>query len=135
VTPRARSSLLLGGTLVIGMLLGALIVGAVGQWRAGRAEGLRHEEAFTRHMVTLIQPRDEAQRDAVRQIVRATAARNTEIAVEFRESMRSALQAMVEELAPLLDEEQLDRLQRFAASPPPAGPRGGPGGPPPRRPR
>jgi hypothetical protein len=47
--------------------------------------------------------------------------------------MRAALEAMVGELEPLLDEDQLERLRRFAERPPPAA--GGPGrrGRPPKR--
>jgi hypothetical protein len=139
MTPRSRSYVFLAATLVVGMVLGALLVGAAGQWRARRIEGMRDGSQFARDLERMIRPRDEAQAAALRPILEATAARNGEIIRGFDEQMRGALADLVDELEPLLDEDQRARLRRFAARPPPAsGPAGGrppPGGrrPPPER--
>ncbi len=139
MTPRTRSYLLLGATLVIGIVLGALLVGALGQFRAGRIEGMRDRDGFVRDIQRMIQPRDDAQRATLRPIIEATATRNRQVMDDFNDQMRAALAELVAELEPHLDEEQMARLQRFAdRPPPPGGPegRGGPGGrrpPPPKR--
>ena len=129
MTPRGRSYVILGATLLIGMVLGAVLVGALGQFRAGRIEGMRHEDRFVRDMERILQPRDDGQAEALRPILEQTAARNQEIMANFDTEMRAALEALIADLEPLLDEDQLERMRRFAERPPP-----GPGGPG-RRPR
>lgn len=84
-------------------------------------------------MEEVIRPRDEAQRAAIRPFLEATDARNREIVGEANDNLRGALEALREELAPYLDEEQLARLSDVGRFPPP--PIGGPspgrrGGPP-----
>ncbi|NKB86760.1 MAG: hypothetical protein GKS06_00870 [Acidobacteria bacterium] len=131
MTARGRSYLLLGITLLIGMLLGALTVGALGRARAGRIEGMRHEDRFVRDMERILRPRDETQAAAIRPVLEATASRNREAMGEFDARMREALETLVRDLEPHLDTEQLARLQRFADRPPP--PRRPPGRRPPPR--
>lgn len=126
MTPRVRSYVILGATLLIGVVLGAVLVGALGQFRADRIEGMRHEDRFVRDMERILRPRDDAQADALRPVLQRTAQRNREIMADFDSRMRTTLESLIEELEPLLDEEQLRRLRRFAERPPP-GP-GGPGG-------
>ena len=134
MTPRSRSYLLLGITLLVGMVLGALLVGAVGQLRAGRAEGMRGRDGFVRDIQRMIRPRDAAQRAELRPIIEATAERNVQIMDNFNDQMRAALAELVTELEPHLDEEQMARLRRFADRPPgPGGPEGPGRRPPPKR--
>ncbi len=135
MTPRLRSYLLLGATLAIGVVLGALLVGALGQLRAGRIEGMRERDGFVRDIQGLIRPRDDAQRELLRPLIEETAARNREIIGNFNEQMRAALAELVARLEPHLDREQLERLRRFADRPPPRGNPEGPGrrGPPRKR--
>jgi len=105
-----RSRLFLAATLLLGMVLGALLVGAIGQWLAGPPRG---PDGFVGHMERMLRPRDEAQREAMRPIFEAADARNREIIDETRDAMRQALVQMRGELAPLLEQDQLDRLDRF----------------------
>jgi len=126
MTSSMRSYLLLGATLLIGVVLGAVLVGALGQFRAGRIEGMRERDGFVRDIQRMIQPRDDAQRAELRPIIEATATRNRQIMGDFNNQMRAALADLVAELEPHLDDEQLARLRRFADRPPPPG---GPGAP------
>lgn len=126
MTPHAKSRLVLGGTLLLGALLGAALVGAMGQWRADRVAGMRRPGGFVRHMEDIIRPNDAEQRRAVLPILRETERSNEEILRASGDQMRDALDAMIEQLAPLLDADQLQRLQDFALSPPPG--EGRPGG-------
>jgi hypothetical protein len=120
-----RSEIILGATLLLGVLLGVLLVGAIGQWRAGRHRPPRDDSGFVGHVERLIDPRDEAQREAIRPILEAADARNREIVDANRDAMERALEEMKAALAPLLDERQRDRLEEFGARP------GDPFGPPP----
>lgn len=134
MTSRTRSYLLLGVTLLVGVVLGALLVGALGQFRAGRVEGMRGQDGFVRDIQRMIGPRDEAQRAELRPIIEATAERNGQIMNDFNDQMRAALAELMVELEPHLDDEQMARLRRFAHRPPPPGGREGPGRrPPPKR--
>jgi hypothetical protein len=124
---RSRGYMILGATLVIGMVVGALLVGALGQFRSGRIEGMRDDDQFVRHLERLIQPRDDAQRAIIRPLLEATSAQNRATIDEFNDRMRGALDDLLAQLEPHLDEDQQGRLQRFAERPPPGA---GPGRPP-----
>ena len=50
----------------------------MGQIRAGRIAGMRHENRFVTDMERILQPRDEAQAQALRPVLEQTAARNRE---------------------------------------------------------
>lgn len=133
MTPRARSRLLLGATLVLGMVLGILLINAVGMLLGPRpGPGPR---GFVGAMERIIQPRDPAQRDTLRPALEAVDARNRELLEEARGAMVDALVDMRARIAPQLDEDQLARLDEFIEERrqnPPDGARR-PGGPPPRQ--
>ena len=130
VSPRTRSSLLLGSTLAIGVVLGVFLGGAVQQFRFGTIQGLGDRRGFVRHMERIIDPRDEQQRQAIRPILEATAERNHDIDRESRQQLRAALYAMIASLSEHLDDDQRRRLEDFARRPPRRGPPGGPPPPP-----
>ena len=73
-----RSALILLATLLIGALLGALITGALAQRRISRVAEMR-ERGFGMHIERIIQPKDEAQREAIRAVLKVAARRNQEI--------------------------------------------------------
>ena len=81
--------------------------------------------AFVENMERIIQPRDSAQRSALRPHLDITDRRNREIVDAARGSMRVAMDSMRTAIAPLLDAAQLDRFDRFLRQPPPG--RGPPG--------
>ena len=143
MNPRLQSTLLLAGTLAVGVVLGAAASEQVARlWRPGVApldgapnRGPRGPGApggFVAKMEEAIAPRDEAQRRAVRSILEATAARNR----AQIDAVNAALKARVDStriaLAPLLDAAQAERLDQAMRTLQPIGPRGrGEGGPPP----
>ncbi len=116
-----KSALILLATFLIGGLVGVLTAGAIAQRRASRVAELR-ERGFAMHLERIIQPRDEAQREAIRTILSAAAKRNLATMTDAREEIRSSLEEMREELDPLLDEEQRERVdeavKRFRHGPP-----------------
>lgn len=129
-----KSAVILLVTLLLGGLIGVLATGAIAQRRASRVAELR-ERGFAMQFERLIEPRDEAQREAIRAVLSAAAERNRETMRGAHEEVRASLEEMREELEPLLDEDQRERLdaaaKRFRRGPPgrPPGEGFGPPGP------
>jgi len=129
-----KSAVILLVTLLLGGLIGVLATGAIAQRRASRVAELR-ERGFAMQFERLIEPRDEAQREAIHAVLSAAAERNRETMRGAHEEVRANLEEMREELEPLLDEDQRERLdaaaKRFRRGPPgrPPGEGFGPPGP------
>ena len=124
-----KSAVILLFTFLLGGLIGVLAAGAVAQTRASRVAEMR-ERGFAMQLEQLIEPRDEAQREAIHAILAAAAERNRETMEGARQQIRSSLEEMREELEPLLDENQRAKLdeaaKRFRRGPP-GRPPGAPG--------
>lgn len=124
-----KSALILLVTFLLGGLIGVLAAGAIAQRRASRVADLR-ERGFEMQLERIIEPRDEAQSEAIRAVLSTAAKRNRATMEGAREEIRSSLEEMREELNPLLDEDQRERLdeaaKRFRRGPPgrPPGPPG-----------
>ncbi len=143
MTPRTQSIAIIIGTLVVGMVLGGVIVGAVAQNRSHELRDVRRPGGFVRHMEDVIRPRDSAQRAEIRPFLEKTDRRNRSIVDGARRDLQVAFDSMMTELAPLLSPDQMGRLrEEFTRherpGPPPPGLPGGPppdgpppGGPPP----
>ena len=116
-----KSAVILLATFLLGGLVGLLATGAIAQRRASRIHELR-ERGFAMQFERLIEPRDEAQREAIRAVLSAASERNREIMKGAHEEIRASLEEMREELEPLLDEDQRERLEaaakRFRRGPP-----------------
>jgi len=147
MTPRGKSALILVATLVIGMVLGALLFGAVQRQRFRNALRLARPDRFVASVEHVIQPTDESQRRAVRQVLEEFDAQMRRNRIEAAQHLRAELDSLQTHLAPLLTDAQRQRLQehllrhrRAIRRPPPEGPPGRPpgsppGGPPPPPPR
>jgi len=109
-----RSTLILLATLIIGFVVGVFATGALGSHRRARVERLRERGGFIEHMESAIQPHDQDQRSAIFPILEATAQRNRVIIESAQAELRTAIESMIEELEPILEEEQLRRLSETA---------------------
>lgn len=133
-----KSMAIVGGTLVLGVALGLVLQGTLQRLRNDRMGQLRHEQGFVRHMESIIQPRAD-QRAAIMPLLEATGARNQQIIDRAQAELRSTLDSMRAQLAPMLDADQQKRMDALGRLPDPFRPRGGPpprggpmgGGPPP----
>ena len=108
-----KSAVILLVTFLLGGLIGVLAMGAIAQRRASRVAELR-ERGFAMQFERLIEPRDEAQREAIHAVLSAAAERNRETMRGAHEEVRSSLEEMREELEPLLDDDQRERLEAAA---------------------
>jgi hypothetical protein len=110
VTIDAKSSLILFATLLLGIAIGALGAGALFHHRGGHLRELRHPGGFVQHMERIIQPRDEAQREAIRPILEETDRLHWSIMDSTHARMMTEMESLRERLAPHLDEAQRERL-------------------------
>ena len=133
-----KSMTIVGGTLLLGVVLGLVLQGTLQRLRNDRMGQLRHEQGFVRHMESIIRPRAD-QRAAIMPLLEATGARNQRIIDSAQAELRSTLDGMRAQLAPMLDADQRKRMDGLGRLPDPFRPRGGPpprggpmgGGPPP----
>jgi len=106
---RTKGALILFSTLLIGVLIGTLLSG----WFVrDRLRPIPHPRHFVRSTERLIAPQDEQQRQAVRDVLRRHASALRELNAKHREALKEQLDASRAELAPLLSEEQLRRMDR-----------------------
>lgn len=122
MTIDARSSLILLATLVLGIAIGALGAGALAQRRSEHLRELRHRGMFVDHMEQIIRPRDEAQWEAMRPILEETGRRNHALMDSTHARLEAEMERMRERLAPLLDEDQQERIEARARFRHPFGP-------------
>ena len=132
-------------TLITGMVIGVLGVGALGR-HLMRLDPPRYRPpapagAFQEHMLRVIEPKDSIQEAKVRVVLERAADRNRALIQRLNVSLRASVDSMRTEIAPLLTADQRERLERATNRLPPVrepggpGPRGpGMGGPPPDAP-
>ena len=111
MTARTKSMLLLLGALLIGALIGGLIHARMVEQRIERIGYLRSERGFIRHVERVVEPRDEAQREAIRAVLRQNAERMVDLRFRFRDAVEALLDSTRAELASLLTDEQMERLE------------------------
>lgn len=108
-----KPTLALGGTFLLGLLVGGLLVGTLVYHRVSDLARLRTQTGFVEQMMDTIEPTDADQRAAIRPILTATGQTVERTLTHSRDSLRTELQHMREALAPHLTPEQADRLTTF----------------------
>ncbi|HEX7071987.1 MAG TPA: hypothetical protein VF190_14330 [Rhodothermales bacterium] len=110
MSPRTKSVLLIVATLLIGLVLGALLNARLAERRMERLASLRSERGFVRFMEEVVQPTDEAQREAMHEVFRRTGERMAEHQERSRRDAMAILDSSRQELAEILTPEQMQRL-------------------------
>jgi hypothetical protein len=116
-TERKRALLMIGSTLIIGILIGAL---AVGFWsnqthRAGkRNTGSRKDgrEIFMKKILSVVEA-DSAQAKLIRPYVNETMAKIDSIQVKTNREIFHLADSFELKLEPILTEEQMKKLKEF----------------------
>lgn len=116
MTARTKSTLLLLGTLLIGMLLGVFVHTLMVESRIERLTSLRSQAGFVRFMENMIEPTDDAQRRAIRDVLEETAEQLDMHHAASREAVEGIMESFRASLDSLLTEEQIqalnDRMER-----------------------
>jgi hypothetical protein len=115
-----KAALVLATTFLLGAAAGALGVGAVlhppgpdGPPGPASAAADGRPTRFVTDMERLLQPRDSAQRAALRPFLMATDSANRATVSAAHDSMLGHIRRLDADLAPLLDARQVKRLREF----------------------
>jgi len=96
--------------LLIGVLLGSLITGAVHNRRMRNLVEMRSARGLIHYFEDVVRPESEEQREAIRAILDEAAPKFAEAMTESRERIRFLSDSVRAELEPLLTAEQRQRL-------------------------
>ena len=112
--PRTRRSalVLLVGVLVLGVVLGALLAGALQRQRAGRAAALATPDGIERYLVRTVRPETDDQRAAVRAAAERAAPEVRAVLRTARAGLRGVRDGVRSDLAPALTPDQAARLDQ-----------------------
>ena len=114
ITARTKSLLALGGTLLLGMVLGGLLVSAIAKKRATMlALVMVNEQRFVQRLEEIVQP-SEAQQDTVRQILHKHGSVITSRSQEFRRAQWESFDSLKHALQPVLTAEQYAHVLKAA---------------------
>lgn len=114
--PRLKAALILCATFSLGLVLGGLIVGAVVRERLQVIADFRDRDRFVARVEAFLEPTSEAQAEAIRPILEAAGARTESAVAILRGDLTRIFDDLERDLAPLLTEEQKQRLTDRRAS-------------------
>jgi len=121
---RSKTTFIILGTFLIGLIAGALVNRSLTQYRIRRILSQRRPTAFINFYERILEPSPE-QASEIKKILDHHASENSKLRQDFFDATQKSLSALLEELEPLLSEEQRKRLSVALERPP----RGGPGPP------
>lgn len=118
MTPeRKRALLMIGTTLIIGILIGALSVGLLGNQsrRGGKSSAKWRQEGKEVFMQRILKEAnaDSLQATQMRPLMMETMARIDSLQRETDKEVHAVLSSFEERLKPILREDQLKKLQEF----------------------
>lgn len=108
---RTKSVLILSATLLIGIVLGGVISGAIVNRRLQQLTELRRPGGFEFFLEHAIQPEDEEQAEAIHDVLERMGPRFHEILERSHSEMEALRDSVRAELDPILTEEQKERLE------------------------
>lgn len=112
MSPRTKSILALSGTLLLGMVLGGLLTGAVIKKRTQAfALQMMNEDRFVHRLTQLLEPTPQ-QSDTVSSILHSHGQRITTRSRQFRAAQWRTLDSLKSALHPVLTPEQNERFLR-----------------------
>lgn len=113
MTAKTKSIVIIIGTLIVGVIIGALATGAVFSQRVAEIQALRDENGMTRFLERVIEPTDEVQQEKIRAILKETASQQMEIRRSIALEHREIFQALRADLAEVLTPEQKIELRKW----------------------
>jgi|GEM_PF-1636844 len=116
MTTKSKATLFVLGTFLLGVLVGALINGAIMSSRSRNLNSLPPGPLLASIVERVIQP-DAKQRDAIMKILEKHSQTMAAAAETFRETMTRTIDCVQSELDPLLTPEQRQRLRESIERP------------------
>lgn len=113
MSTRTKSILLLAGTLLLGMLLGALGSGTVFNRRLASIAELRTSRGMAFVLEEVVRPETPEQRQAFREVVEATAPEYADVFERTGTELRALNDSVLARVRPLLSEDQAERLEHY----------------------
>jgi hypothetical protein len=107
-----KPTLIIIGTLLLGIVLGVLISGTFAEQRFRRMHSMMRPHGFAEDLIQVIQPNDEQQRQEIMAVIETTDLRIQDLMGQSREEIRSTVDSMAAQLQPLLTDEQKARLEK-----------------------
>ena len=109
---QVKPALIIIGTLLIGIVLGALMARTLADRRHQIIGDMMRPDMLSIRLIKIIEPLESDQREAVTAIVEETASRVRNLTRETRSEMHTVMDSMFTELKPLLTNEQNARLEK-----------------------
>ncbi|TFG63413.1 MAG: hypothetical protein E4H28_06430 [Gemmatimonadales bacterium] len=113
MSTRTKSTLLLAGVLLLGMLLGALVSGTISNRRLASIAELRTSRGMAFVLEEVVQPANEEQRNAFRAVIEETAPEYADVFERTGAELRALNDSVLARVRPLLTQEQVERLQGY----------------------
>lgn len=110
MTIHTKSSLIVLGTLIIGIICGALLNGSVRMNREGAFAGPPSPERFSGFFLERIIRPDEEQREEIQRIMADYRPRFEETMSRHRGEIATLIDSLEQQIDPMLTEEQRERL-------------------------
>lgn len=108
---KTKSILALIGSLLLGLIIGFIISTQITQSRINNMLRLGMEEGFRNRMVEVINPTED-QKAKLDPIIDKYAQQNAQLTSEMRIEMGNQMRSFYKEIAPIINEDQKDRLKR-----------------------
>jgi len=109
---KIKNSLILAGTLILGIIIGVLISGRVMHSRVENMKSFYTEQGFNRQIMRVIKPTEE-QKKQLRPLFREQAKKNHELFTECRNKRSELMKHFKSELEGYLTDEQMQRLEKM----------------------
>jgi len=111
MTTKLKTTFILIGTLVIGIIIGALISGTLRQHKSDRIREMHAQDRFLRGMEQIIKPDDE-QKDEIKKILEKRFQQLSEVKEKHLTEIAVILDSLHQEMDKVLTKEQKERLER-----------------------
>jgi membrane-associated HD superfamily phosphohydrolase len=107
---KTKTSFILIGTLILGVIIGALFSAMIRQQRVRRIEGMPHHERFIKSMERVLQP-DKEQKQLINQVLDKRFDQIAELRDEYQSKIASIFDSIHQDMETVLTEEQKIRLK------------------------
>jgi hypothetical protein len=104
--------LIIIGSLLLGLVIGVLATGRFTQHKVEQIKEMGTPDGIHKRLFHMIDPTD-AQHDSIKPILREFARKSDELRRQHWQEHRILFNEMLEQLTPLLTNEQLERLENF----------------------